>query len=85
MSNIIPFRDPDAPLDGAERKAYWKAAEAVAAYTVAKAFSAACRQPGCGRLGCEDALPLFVTAFRRELSKMDYCLHQRSGQTIERE
>ena len=75
-SNVVPFRDPDEPLEGAERraaiKAYWKAAEAIAEQTIAKAFSAVSRQPGCGRLGCEDALPLFVAAFRRELDKPGY-------------
>jgi hypothetical protein len=49
-SNIIPFRDPDATIEGAELKAaikaYWKAAQAVAAESVAKAFSAAIRRSG---------------------------------------
>jgi hypothetical protein len=76
MSKVIPFRDPEAALEGAERKAaikaYWKAAEAIAAQTVAKAFSAVSRQPGCRRLGIDDALPLFLAAFRRELSKSGY-------------
>jgi len=78
MSNVIPFHDPDAPLEGAERqaaiKAYSKAAERIAVDTIGKAFSTASRQPGCGKLGCDDALPLFVEAFRRELRKVDYCL-----------
>lgn len=76
MSNVIPFRDPDAPLEGAEREAaiqcYREAAAAIAAQTIAKAFSAVSRQPGCRRLGCDDALPLFVAAFRCELRKSAY-------------
>jgi hypothetical protein len=76
MGSVIPFRDPDAPLEGAERKAAikacWKASEALAAQIVAKAFSALARQPGCQRIGCEDAMPLFVAALRRELRKTGY-------------
>jgi hypothetical protein len=82
LSNVIQFRDPYAPLESAERKAAikvcWKAAEAIAADTVAKAFSTARRQSGCGSLSCEDALPLLATAFRRELRKIDYCLKGRA-------
>jgi hypothetical protein len=76
MGTVIAFRVPDAPLEGAERHAaiaaYWKAAEAIAADTVAKAFSAASRQPDCRRIDLNDAVPLFVAAFRRELSKSGY-------------
>jgi hypothetical protein len=76
MSNVIPFRDPDAPLEGAERdaaiKAYREAAEAIAEHALSKAFSVLARLPNCRRLGCEDAYPLFVEAFRRELDKPCY-------------
>jgi hypothetical protein len=76
MGSVIPFRDPDAPPEGAERraaiKAYYKAAEAIAADAVARAFSAASRQPDCRRIDLNDAVPLFVAAFRRELSRSGY-------------
>jgi aminoglycoside/choline kinase family phosphotransferase len=40
VSNVVPFRDAAATLEGAARKAaikaYWKAAEAVAADAIAK-------------------------------------------------
>jgi hypothetical protein len=72
-SNVIPFRDPDLPLVGAERltarRAYRAGCKAIAAAAVAEAFSAAGRVPGIGRLGCDDALPVFVAAMRRELRK----------------
>jgi hypothetical protein len=74
MSNVIQlFRDPDAPLEGAEREAavqaYRKAAAAIAAHTVGKAFSVLVTAPGCRGLGCEDVLPLFVQAFSSEIAK----------------
>jgi hypothetical protein len=75
-SNVIPFRSPDAPAEGAERlaaiRAYRAACREVAAETVADAFSAASKAakvPGVRSLGCDDALPLFVAAMRRELRK----------------
>ena len=76
MGNIVPFRTPDAPIEGAERKAaiksYWKAAEVVAERTICEAFSKAFRMPGCNRIDLNDAVPLFVAAFRRELDKSGY-------------
>jgi hypothetical protein len=39
---------------------------------IGKAFGFIARAPGCGGLGCEDALRLFAEAFRRELSKCGY-------------
>jgi hypothetical protein len=77
MSNVIQlFDDPDAPLEGAEREAaiqaYREAAAVIAAHAIGQAFGAISRMPGCGGLGCEDALPLFVEAFRRELDKPGY-------------
>jgi hypothetical protein len=75
-SNVIqfrPFKDPNGPLEGASREAaiqaYREAAEAIAATAVAKTFSFLARLPACRRLGCEDVLPLFGEAFRRELDK----------------
>jgi hypothetical protein len=53
-------------------KAYWEAAESIAAQTVAQAFSAVSRQRDCGAVACEDALPLFVAAFRRDLRSSGY-------------
>jgi hypothetical protein len=75
-SNVIPFRnprDPDLPSVGAERlaarRAYREGCKLLAEYFVAQAFSAAGKMPGIGRLGCDDALPVFVAAMRRELRK----------------
>lgn len=75
MSNVIPFRDPSAPpiyLKGAEREAamqcYREAAAVIAREAIGKAFVFLARVPGCRGLGCEDVLPVFAEAFRRELS-----------------
>jgi hypothetical protein len=82
MSTVTPFRFPsmpaqDLPLQGAEREAaietFRQAAPVIAAHAVGKAFSALSQWPACRGLGCEDFLPLFVEAFRHELSKIDYC------------
>jgi hypothetical protein len=77
MSNVIQlFPEPPAPLQGAEREAaiqaYREAAAVIAAHVIGQAFGGVSRLPGCGGLGCEDALPLFVKAFRRELRKSGY-------------
>jgi hypothetical protein len=78
MTKVIPFRDSNAPLKGAERKAaikaYWKAAEGIATEPIGKAFSTVSTQPSCGKMGCDDALPLFVAGCRRQLRKIEYCL-----------
>jgi hypothetical protein len=72
-SNVIPFRDPDVPLENAEReaaiKAYREVAAAIAEQAVAQAFCVLGRLPACRRLGCEDVYPLFGEAFRREVDK----------------
>jgi hypothetical protein len=73
-SNVIPFRDPYLPATGPERlaarRAYRAGCKVIAAEAVAQAFRAAGRVPGVGhRLGCDDALPIFVAAMRRELRK----------------
>jgi hypothetical protein len=72
-SNIIAFRHPDAPLEGPKREAaiqaYREAAEAIAERAITKAFGFLARLPDCRGLGCEDVLPLFCEAFRRELDK----------------
>lgn len=77
MSNVIPFRDPDAPLEGEARDRaldlYQGGMKKVAGFFVGAAFSASARIPGCVGLGCEDALPAFVDAMRAEVDKLDYC------------
>jgi hypothetical protein len=73
-SNVIPFPDPaDSPLRGAAReaaiRAYRDGVARLADDAVAKAFNEACRLPGCGELAIADAVPLFVQAFRTEVSR----------------
>lgn len=72
-SNVVPFRDPYLPLVGAERLAprrvYRASCKVIAAKAVAQACSEAAKTPGAGKLSCEDTLPLFVAAMRRELRK----------------
>ena len=72
-SNILPFRDPDAPLLGLERLAarriFRAGCKAIAARAVAQLFSEACKVRGTEGLGTQEALPLFVAAMRRELRK----------------
>ena len=71
--NVIPFRYPYLPLEGAERLAarrmYREACKSIASEYVAKAFAASSTTPATGKLGCDDALPVFVAAMRRELRK----------------
>jgi hypothetical protein len=73
MASILPFRDPALPLEGAERLAarrvFRASCKAIAAKTVAEAFTKAFKTPGTGKLGCDDALRVFVAAMRRELRK----------------
>ena len=73
-SNVVPFRNPDLPLEALERlvarRKYREGCKVIAAKTVAQAFAEAVRLPGVGKLGAEDAYPLFVAAMRRELRKM---------------
>jgi hypothetical protein len=72
-SNVVPFRDPYLPLEGAERlqsrRIYSAACRTIAPEYVAKAFAATFKTPGTWKLGCDDALPVFVAAMRRELRK----------------
>lgn len=72
-NNIVPFRDPYLPLEGAERLAarriYRASCAVIAAKIVPQAFTEAAKTPGTRRLGCDDAFPLFVAAMRRELRK----------------
>ena len=71
--NVIPFRDPSMPAVGADRLAARRIFRAhcrsIAARTVAQAFSEASKTPGTTKLGCDDALYVFVAAMRRELRK----------------
>jgi hypothetical protein len=73
MGEVIRFHDPSLPLTGNERlvarRAYRKGCRAVATVAVAHAFSVAAKLPGVDRLGCDDVLPIFVAAMRRELRK----------------
>jgi hypothetical protein len=71
--NVVPFHDPERPLMGKTRAAaiecYREALPEIAARSIGDAFSLTCQLTGCGNLSIEDALPLFVDAFRRELDK----------------
>ncbi len=73
MASIIQFRDPSLPLEGAERLAARRqvpwGCKAIAATAVAQAMSESFKIPGVGKLGADDALPVFVAAMRRELCK----------------
>lgn len=72
-ARIIPFRDPDAPLEGEAREAalvlYREGLPLVAHRAVCDALNAACKIPGTGKLSMLDVLPLFVEAMRRELGR----------------
>jgi hypothetical protein len=72
-SNVVPLFGPDAPLRGRARIAaisvYREALPEIAAKAIGDAFSLTCRLPGCADLSIEDALPMFVSAFRQELDK----------------
>lgn len=74
MSNVTPFVDPFAPLRGKERLAARKAYKAACAYVASQAVANAFTQSYqlirvTRKLGCDDALPIFVAAMRRELRK----------------
>ena len=75
-ARVIPFRDPNAPLEGAARETaladYQRILPEIVTHAIGEAFMASCRAAGCGGLGVEDALPLFVAAMRRELEKSGY-------------
>lgn len=77
MDNVIPFKDPCAPVTGTARlkarRAYRAACNAIAVDVVASAFSATARAPGVEGLGVDDAVPLFVAAVRRELRRVYSC------------
>jgi len=72
--NVIPFHDPSLPAEGLERLAarrkYRAGCKAIAASAVSRAFSETTKIPGTKKIGCEDALPVFVAAMRRELRKV---------------
>jgi hypothetical protein len=74
-ADVIRFRDPDAPLDGQARDAALKllrdVCREIAAQAVSRGFTEVCKTPGCGELSIEDALPVFVEAMRRQLSRAD--------------
>ena len=74
-ARVIPFRDPDAPLEGEAREAalalFREGLKAIALQAVCEAFSAACEIPGCGKLSGGDAVSLFIEAMRRQLDKAD--------------
>lgn len=76
MSNVIPFRDPYAPLEGEARDTalatYREYLKATVRDTVGRAFSQSLRLPECRRLGISDATPAFVEAMRDELGRMGY-------------
>ena len=72
-ARVIPFRDPDAPLEGEEREAalvlYREGLKPIAHRTMCEALRAACKIPGTGKLSMDDAMPLFVEAMRNELAR----------------
>jgi hypothetical protein len=72
-SNVVPFRDPYLPLEGTRRlkarRLFRASCKTIAAKAVAEACSEAFNTPGVGNLGCDDGLPVFVAAMRRELRK----------------
>ena len=78
MSTVLPFRARSAPveLQGAEREAaisaYREAAAVLARGAIGQAFTALSKLPACRGLGCEDAMPALVDAFRRELAASGY-------------
>ncbi len=72
-AEVIPFRDPAAPLEGEARQAALQlcreACREIAFRTICRAFNEVARTPGCGRLGGSDVLVEFVKAMRRELNR----------------
>lgn len=70
---VIPFRDPNAALEGKELEAglvlYREGLKSVAFRAVCDGLNAACKIPGCEKLPVDYALPLFVEAMRRELDR----------------
>lgn len=66
--NVVPMFPPRRPLRErlAARRAYRERMKQVAAAYVAEAFNSS----GKGlNIGCEEALPLFMAAMRREILK----------------
>lgn len=71
--NVIVFRDPSLPAEGIERliarRVLREGCKKIAADMLAKAMKQAFSLPGVGKLGTEDALPVFMAAMRRELRR----------------
>jgi hypothetical protein len=61
-----PGPKPNLTVRLASRRAYRRQAAEVAARCVAEAFTASAKGID---IGCDDALPIFVAAMRRELRK----------------
>lgn len=74
-ADIIPFRDPSAPMEGAARDAALElcreGCRGIAAHAVSRAFSEVCKLPGCEQLSIDDAIQVFVEAMQRELSRAE--------------
>lgn len=74
MSTVIPFRDPELPLEGEAREAALKTLrEALPALVhdgVSATFTRACRLSCCEGLGVDDVTREFVDAVCRELARV---------------
>jgi hypothetical protein len=75
-AQVIPFRDPAAPLEGKSRDAAREACRArlkvIALKAVCDAFSAFCEVPEASQLSVNDTVPMFVAAMREQLAKSGY-------------
>jgi hypothetical protein len=73
-ARVIPFRNPRAPLRGAAREAvlahYRECVKGVAFEAVFRAFETSTRD--FKNVACEELIPLFVEAMRRELARSGY-------------
>lgn len=71
MGDVVPFRDPTAPLEGAERDAAIASIRELLPPIVSAAFSVAfdetCRAAAGSRIGLDDAVRLFIEAVRAEV------------------
>jgi hypothetical protein len=70
-SSVVSFRDPDLPLEGVERLAGRRGVPGQLQGNRRQDCRASPHQSiqGTGKLGCDDALPVFVAVMRRELRK----------------